>query len=100
MLEAQVIRRDSDSFAGLFPTSGDARLERLRQHFSDAELRLFGIDQAYAEEPAAGSSTTPWLRGLGAVLATVFLFVAVGYLATFGLADHGTAIGPVTATLA
>jgi hypothetical protein len=100
MIETQLTRRSEDLFATLSPTTAQDRAEQLRQVFTAREARLFGIEQPYESDEARQFVANSLLSGLTAVVATTFLFVAVGYLATLGLPDPGYALASVPATLA
>lgn len=89
MLQAQITRRDSDSFASLPIDSQESLIDHLRPYLTTNEIKLLGFAPANDESPKY-SYLPSFLVGLGATASTTILFTVVAFLATLGLPDAAT----------
>lgn len=89
MLEAQIIRRDSDLFAGRPIENEKNLIEQLKPYLSSIEVKLLGFDPAN-DEGQRHSYLPSFLAGLGATASTTLLFSVAWLLATLGLPDAAT----------
>ena len=79
MLEAQMIRTDRDMFTTT-QAADPIRVDRLREHFSPKEARMFGIDRPYDREAEAEPLFVRLSRRLAATMVSTYLFAGVGLL--------------------
>ena len=79
MLEAQLIRTDSDMFTTT-ETADPIRVDQLREHFSPKEARMFGIDQPYDRDAQPETVFVRLSRRLAATMVSTYLFAGVGLL--------------------
>lgn len=86
MLEAQIIRRDSDLFVALPFEDQESLVDRLRPYLTPNEVKLLGFDPAN-DQDRKHPRRPSLLIGLGATAATTILFSVIGFLATLGLPD-------------
>ena len=89
MLEAQIIRRDSDLFAGRPIENEKNLIEQLKPYLSSIDVKLLGFDPAN-DEGQRHSYLPSLLAGLGATASTTLLFSVAWLLATLGLPDAVT----------
>lgn len=92
MLEAQIIRRDSDLFVSRPIEDEKSLIEQLKPYLTSSEVKLLGFDPANDEGPRY-TYLPSFLIGLGATASTALLLSVVGFLATLGLSD-AVAVAP------
>ncbi|MFA6219178.1 MAG: hypothetical protein WC692_05315 [Erythrobacter sp.] len=79
--------------------NNEALLAYLKEHLTQREVRMFGLDIVDAREETPTLPVTALVSGLGAAFATTLLFVLVGFLATQGLPDGGLVTAAGTAVI-
>lgn len=78
----------------------EALLAYLREHLTQREVRMFGLEPIEAKEEPLIRPAIRLLSGVGASFATTLLLVLVGFLATLGLPEGGLVTAAATAAIA